>query len=468
MKTLSELKKLVSEPKKLVKLLFGVELTEGQLEIVRKICYDDDKRVVISCFTRYGKTFAVSIGIMLYLILNENKRVIIIAPSFDQASIIRNYIGNLMIGTILEQIIEIDSKRTISNLKKEVSKSRITFNNGCELKILTAGSGGGLMGFGGDLIILDESCLVPYEVFRTKISRMYGDSPNSKLIEIGNPWHRNNHMWEHWNSPEFTKIHVDYKQGLKEGRITREFVEEQRKLLTRREFMILYEARFPEDTEDVFVTRKEIENAIEREFDVFKNYDDYNVYIGCDVARYGTDTTVITIVREKNGIYEVIYNEEYQGKPTTYTFGRLVELDNEFNANKILVDDLGVGGGVTDMLKNVDKGSKTVGFIASSKDGFTEDDKRRFPNWKSKGYMKLRKLFQRGMIKIIRNHNLINELSLLRLDYDNSGRVKILDYPKEREETEGERKSPNQADALMIACSGYGRTIKSFELVGWS
>ena len=66
------------------------------------------------------------------------------------------------------------------------------------------------MGWGGDLVILDESCLITEEVYRSKISRMLGDNPDSMLVEIGNPWNRLNQMWKHWNDPIFTKFHIPY------------------------------------------------------------------------------------------------------------------------------------------------------------------------------------------------------------------------------------------------------------------
>lgn len=66
--------------------------------------------------------------------------------------------------------------------------------------------------------------------------------------------------------------------------------------------------------------------------------------LGCDVARFGDDKTVIATAYP-NGIDSFI---EFQGKATTETSGKLVQLAP--TAQNIIIDDSGVGGGVTDNL----------------------------------------------------------------------------------------------------------------------
>lgn len=451
--------------KLLCKVFWGDDVTEKQEMIIRKIAFKEDYRIIISAFTRYGKTWSVARGVCLYLLFNEGKHVLLVGPRKEQVGILRNYISELLVShPVFVNLID-SSTRGKERLRKEVSKGRITFTNGCELKVLSAyGAGEALMGWGGDLVVLDESCLVSYNTYRQKISRMLGDNPDAILVEIGNPWNLDNHFWEHWNDPGFAKVHVDYRTGLEEGRITKKYVEEQREGLTAREFRILYEARFPEESEDVLFSRKDIDAAVSRGIELSEG----DVIIGVDVARYGLDKTVITVVRAWEGLFEILYVEDWSGKPTTFTFGRIIELDNEYDADRVLVDDLGLGGGVTDMLKTSSIGSKCEGFVASSKNGFSDSDKQRFPNWKSKAYIGLSKLFKKGKIKVLESRELMTELSLLRVDYDSRGRPRVLDYPKSRESVEGERKSPNFADSLMIATSGYGgKEGVAFGFVDW-
>lgn len=74
-----------------------------------------------------------------------------------------------------------------------------------------------------------------------------------------------------------------------------------------------------------------------------------HVVIACDVARFGSDETVIV---ERIG-QRVRILEKYIGQPTTYTAGRLREQAARHPVAhvRIVVDDVGVGGGVTDQLR---------------------------------------------------------------------------------------------------------------------
>ena len=77
--------------------------------------------------------------------------------------------------------------------------------------------------------------------------------------------------------------------------------------------------------------------------------------IGCDVARYGDDDTSLHVRR--GGVS--LYHESANGWPTTRTADRCKELATEYGtlygidprSIPIAVDDTGVGGGVTDILK---------------------------------------------------------------------------------------------------------------------
>ena len=75
----------------LCRVYFGISLTYKQQKIVRVIAFAKHKRISISAMTRYGKTFCVSLGVCLFIMLNEDKKIALIAPQREQAQIIRNY-----------------------------------------------------------------------------------------------------------------------------------------------------------------------------------------------------------------------------------------------------------------------------------------------------------------------------------------------------------------------------------------
>jgi len=436
---------------------FGVTLTEKQKVIVRTIGFAESQYFVISCMTRYGKSFCVALGVLIYIFLHPNKRILIISPLIDQSRIIRNYISEfIVICQDFRSLIDMQLSG-IEKLKSEVSKKRITFTNGCELTILSAeGTAERLMGFGGDLIIRDEDGLIAYAVYRSRISRMLGDNPDAMTVSIGNPWNKNNQMWEAWINPKFDKVHVDYKVAIKEGRITKQFVEEQRQLLTPIEFKVLYEAEFPDEAEDSLFQYQSVKDATKSiiEIDPKKA----KKIISCDVADKGTHRTVIMWGYEQDGLYyiEDIWMENKSDN--MHIVGKILSIYRDFGAHLINVDTIGVGAGVISRLREKIGDETTIkachfgestGASGSERyssaserleDKKSESSRKRFVNKKAEQYFRLKELFEDHRISIPKDHRLIEELMKMRFDFTSGEKFKIID-PKD--------KSPDFADALV-------------------
>ena len=413
---------------------------------------------MISCLTRYGKSWCVAQAVLLYAKLNPNKRILLVAPTLDQTKIIRNYISSFILENE-EMSCMVDVAMTgLDRLKNEVSKKRITLNNGTEITILSAeGTGDRLMGFGGDLIIDDEECLIKYQTYQEKISRMTGDSPDAMRVSIGNPWNRNNQMWDFWTDPSFTKIHVGYKVALKEGRITQEFIDDQRRLINPITFKVLYEAEFPENAEDSLIDYNCIEEANNKEFGFAKGRP-LNI-LGVDVARYGLDSTVLTHVQELEGKYQLIKQYVYNKMNTMQTVGKVRDLHNKIGFDSINVDVCGLGAGVVDRLNEEGLGVVEANFgqgptksfeessIVSSQKSRYEDQTRAIThlNKKAEQYFRLAQLFEEGKISIKGcDANLIDNLRKMGYEITSGGKTKIVD-PEDG-------KSPDYGDSLVYAC----------------
>ena len=451
---------------------FGVNLTTTQEEIVRTVAFDEHKRVVISCMTRYGKSFCVSLGLLLWIMMNERKRLGIIAPTNEKTSILRNYMSNFItMCPDLMDLLDLDKKGT-DRIKKEVSKRRMTWRNGIEMRTLSAeGHGEQLMGFGFDKVVVDETCDIKFEVFRSRITRMLGDSPNATYVEIGNPWHRDNHMWMHWINPNWFKIHVDWKTALKEGRISENFLEEQRNQLTNREFKILYEAEFPEESEDQLIHFSWIRDAIKPfvEISGIKT-------LGVDVARTGKDSTVLTYGVVSNDFYIVKGIQEHNQEDTMRTVDRILTLHYKEKFNRIIVDTNGLGAGVADRLNQLKRDGQLnceiIEFFGGRQPGpeikkiTTEKKvvKSRFLNTKAEAYFKLRSIFEEGRIIIPNNPKLIDQLTKMKWILTGNEKIRVLDPGIAKEDT-SEEKSPDFADSLCYFCYSGKREVLTFQFL---
>jgi hypothetical protein len=417
--------------------VLGYTLKDGQLKIVGSVLDPQVKRLIVSAVTQYGKTRAVAIGVLLYILVNENKRILFIAPTIDQTNIIRNYVSeHIAASHQLASLVNKPRRSSPEDLKNEMSKKRLTLKNGCEIITLTAHGAGEepgkqLMGFGGDVIVVDEACLILDEVYRKRIKRMLGSNPNSKLIILVNPWHRRNFAFRAWRNPKFKKIHIDWRQAVSEGRVTEEFIEDMRQELSDYEFKVLYESEFAEDSEDSLIRWDWIQRALVKKVE-FSGAT--QTVWGLDVAEQGKDLTVLTRAQTDGVHYAVIGQQHIQERETMPTANHVAAIVPKDEA--LHVDSIGVGAGVYSRLSEM--GHRAISIRVSMSPTCEED---RYLNEKSQRFWKLRTIFEQDLISIPNNPHLISQLSQMRYEFTSAGKIRIVDP---------EGKSPDFADSLML------------------
>lgn len=417
---------------------FGFDLTPGQVHIVGNVIDPEVTRLIVLAVTQYGKTQAVSIGLLTALLRSKKKtRVLFIAPTTDQTNIIRKYLAEIIASTPeLAAMVAKSGRRRPQDLAKETSRKRLTFTNGWEFLTLTAHAAGEkagqqLMGHGGDIIVCDEACLIEDEVYRMRISRMLGNNPKAKLIILVNPWHRRNFAFRAWRNPKFTKIKIGWRQAVAEGRVTREFVDDQKKELSPYEFTVLYESDFAEDAEDTLIRWEWIQQALKRKVQ-FTGAP--RTVWGLDVAEKGADKTILTQALTDGVHFQIqrqLHIPDRDTMPTANTVAKLVSKTDQLN-----VDSIGVGAGVCSRLHEL--GYNTVGIRVSMAPTSEAD---RYLNQKAQRYWRLRRLFEEGLISIPNEPHLIEQLSQMRYELTAAGKIKIVDPGK----------SPDYADSLMLA-----------------
>ena len=120
----------------------------------------------------------VAMAVLLRAITHPEKWAVV-APSHPKAMIIMRYIiDHCYDNEIFRSQLDMDETAK-DRLKREVSKTRLTFKGGGEIFVLSADSrnkaqaGETLMGFGAANIILDESSLIDDDIY-AKIKRMLG------------------------------------------------------------------------------------------------------------------------------------------------------------------------------------------------------------------------------------------------------------------------------------------------------
>lgn len=414
--------------------------TEGQKRIIEDILYSKKIRKLIPAHTRYGKSYWLSVGVALKILFSKNRKVYIIAPTDDKTKVIRDYIVQaIMSCPLLRETLDIDVDKD-EKLKKEVSKKRMTFKNGCLLQTFSAeGDGKRLMSWGlgsngGDLIV-DELAEIKRDVVYTMILRMLGDNPEkSTFTALYNSWSKDSAAYEMEISGNYIVQHIDYKQGIAEGRITEDFLHSQRQTLTKTQFQVLYEARFPDETNDSLFSHNNLTRARE-EIDYNENCE---YLLGCDIAAFGNDLTVLTVVKHylESDVYRIEKIQDFRKQDTMTTVGRIITLINEYRPSKVNIDSIGLGQGVYDRLKEQDFDINDVKVGRAS-----NTNPQLYLNQKSEMYDNLRKLFENNKIFNLSNQHLFRELSIITQEYNSAGKMKIIDPEK----------SPDYADSLALS-----------------
>jgi hypothetical protein len=421
-----------------------LELYNYQIEIVETIMKKTHKKTLCWATTRAGKSLAVALGAILSAVFNKGEIIPIVAPTGDHAKIIMSYVIQHVLDTeTVMNTLAIDIKgKTAERLRAELSKKRITFKNNSEIRIISADitrEGRALIGWGGNTIIVDETESIPDEIIRTKMIRMLGDSEDSIIFLISNPI-KKGFMYDARTNTDWHQIKIGWEQCVNEGRLSKEFIDEQRNSLSQIEFTIWYEADYPEDTADTLIKWKWIEEAIEKKIE-----GDGNIIYGADIAELGTDKSVLTKISRIGNSIRTDEISSWEKKDTMQTVGIIV--NKIMKESAINVDSTGVGKGVYDRL--IEMGYNAIeikgGRMPESKKG-----KDRFEHLKDEIYWNLRELFEQKIISIPKNKILISELNKLTYEITSAGKIKVI---------KPEDKSPDFSDSLALACINTGEVM---------
>jgi hypothetical protein len=162
--------------------------------------------------------------------------------------------------------------------------------------------------------------------------------------------------------------------------------------------------------------------------------------VACDVARFGSDETVIAIRLGRN----VRIARAYHGKDLMQTCGHIVEvvrhLRNQGVDARIVVDDAGLGGGVTDRLR--EQGYSVDAFNG----GERAADPSLYPNRRSEAWFAFSEVL--GTLDLDDDPQLAADLVAPRYKVDSAGRRVV-----EPKDTTKKRlgRSPDRADAVLMA-----------------
>ncbi len=159
--------------------------------------------------------------------------------------------------------------------------------------------------------------------------------------------------------------------------------------------------------------------------------------IGVDVARFGSDETVIVLYDK--GRVEIL--DAAVGQDTMRTAGKAKHYAEQYRC-PVGVDDIGVGGGVSDRLR--EQGIRVIPFLANERSLKWGN----YANRSTYSMWQIREVLRTGKIILPNDNKLISQLTARKYKIASDGQIQL-------ESKEDMRKrglsSPDRADSLAIA-----------------
>jgi phage terminase large subunit len=217
---------------------------------------------------------------------------------------------------------------------------------------------------------------------------------------------------------------------------------------------------FPKGSLDSFISLEIVEFA--KDLTIRKAALSYiNVgHIGVDVARFGDDSTILF---PRIGAKALAF-KKYSKQDTMQTTGRVLELAKQLmadypNLKKVMikVDDTGVGGGVTDRLKEVIHNDRLPFEVIPVNNGESSTDDY-YANKGTQIWGDIKELLEQNVsnsvndvdpaIELPNEPNLIKELSTRKFKMTSNGKIRLESKEDMKKRGVG---SPDIADALTLA-----------------
>lgn len=221
----------------------------------------------------------------------------------------------------------------------------------------TASKPDALQGFHADdiLYIIDEASGVDDRVFEPVLGSM--STPGARLLMCGNPTQLSGFFYDshHKNRASYSTFHVD---GRNSPRVSQDFIDTIVNMYGEDSdvFRVRVAGDFPRQEDDVFIPLPLVEKSVMTDWTEPEH--PTLLRIGCDVARFGNDKTVIGYKLDE----KVVFYKKRQGQDTMKTADDIIELGEWLmrryrykKAIPITVDDSGVGGGVVDRLRQIQR-----------------------------------------------------------------------------------------------------------------
>ena len=389
----------------------AVDYAEKQLEIKldpwQRDYINTKGNVAVRAGRQSGKSFAQSLRVALFALLNEKTQTLIIG-AVDRQSV-----------ELFEKVkahIFILAKHMI---KKKPTLHKVELRNGSKIIALPAGrTGYGLRNYTIHKLVADEAHYIPEEVW-TAVRPMLATTGGTMDI-LSTPRGNIGFFYEAFQKEsDFTTFHTTTEEC---PRIDKEFLKLEKKRMTTLQYMQEYEAEFLDSLQQFF-TKELIDSCILppktslSPSSLFHGAGDY--YLGIDLAGYGGDENAYVIMEIKRNDYcKVKSVETTQRVSAVNTVEKILDLDRTWDFQKIYLDDGGIGTPILDFLIRNDAVKRKAEGINNASRSILANKTKARRILKEDLYGNLKLLMEQGKIQLPNDENLIMSLLSIQVEID--------------------------------------------------
>lgn len=438
------------DPVKFVVEVLGATPLPYQAEFLQAIA-DGERKMSVRSGHGTGKSTSASWAMLWYVLLRFPNKVVVTAPTSGQ----------------LFDALFAELKRWINELPKQLQPMLTVKSDRVELaaapseafisaRTSRAETPEALAGVHSEnvLLVVDEASGVPEKVFEAAAGSMSGHSATTILLS--NPTRSSGTFFESqtrlagsWWTRRWSCVDSPL--------VSEEFVDEMRLRYGEESnaFRIRVLGEFPLADDDTIIPFHLVESAMHRDIEMTP---DLKPIWAIDPARFGTDRTAFC-KRVGNVVTEI---KSWQGVDLMGTVGRVMAeyeaLPLSQRPSEILVDSIGVGGGVVDRLRELGAPVRGVNVSEVPSMGQTYNNLRTELWFKTKAWLEDRSC------KIPNNDDLLADLTGIRYAFTSSGKMQA--ESKDAMKKRG-LKSPDLADALCLTMASDAITALSGRSSRW-
>lgn len=366
-----------ADPVAFVEEVLGVHVYSRQREIIEAV--RDHERVAVKSGNATGKTTSAGCAILAWLAGGPGS--IVVSTSATEAQ--------------LRRVLWRETRRRFKQARgffdgAVVIETEIRLRDDWYAVGFSTDQAEAMQGVHGErvLVVVDEASGVDESIWDAIEGLLAGG--DAHVLAISNPlrtsgsfydcWHSKRDEWHGitvsaYDTPAFTGEEVP--RALRKNLVSKGWVERiEKRSSGSNTYLVKVLGEFPAQADDTVISRADLEHAQTMSLDP-----GLPLVLGLDVARFGEDETVLAL---REGLVVRVL-DTWQGKALTETTGRVLDHVRRLQAEKarrprVVVDDAGLGGGVTDGLR--EQGVDVVAFNGGSRARRPDD----YPNRRSEAW----------------------------------------------------------------------------------